>query len=317
VERILQRFDRLYLRTDRHLGGRLTVLVRTALAFDKDNGAVMSRSIAYYALFSLFPLLLILMTFASSVLASDEAQEIVLEAVDRLIPAAVGLVEQNIEQVQDAQGTIGILALVGILWSASGVFTALYRAVNRAWGNPKSELFWTEKLYGLGVVLVFGVLLVATTFYSTLVSVVRSWELAVFGWQPFADPSAGRLLGWLSALVPALISVVAFVILYRTMPRNEVRWRDVWLGGVIAGLFWEAARQLFAWYLANFARYSLIYGSVGAIIGVLLWAYLSAMIILLGAEFTAQHTRWRRAGRPIESRPPRKWIQEWSKWKTL
>lgn len=317
MERILQQFDRLYLRADRHLGGRLTVLVRTALAFDKDDGAVVSRSIAYYALFSLFPLFLVLTAFASLVLASEEAQEIVLEAVERLVPAAAELVEQNIGQVQKAQSTIGILALVGILWSASGVFTALYRAVNRAWGNPKSELFWTEKLYGLAVVLVFGLLLVATTLYSTLVSIVRSWQLAILGWQPFADPSAGRLLGWLSALIPALISVVAFVILYRTMPRNEVRWRDVWLGGVIAGLIWEAARQLFAWYLANFARYSIIYGSVGAIIGVLLWAYLSAMIVLLGAEFTAQHTQWRRAGRPIESRPPRRWIQEWSKWKNL
>jgi membrane protein len=109
--------------------------------------------------------------------------------------------------------------------------------------------------------------------------------------------------------------VIACTVLYRTMPRNEVRWRDVWLGGLLAGLVWEGARQLFAWYLASFARHSLVYGSVAAIIGVLLWAYLSAMILLAGAEFTAQHTQWRQAGRPIESRPPRQWIEEWSKWK--
>jgi len=84
-------------------------------------------------------------------------------------------------------------------------------------------------------------------------------------------------------------------------------------GGLLAGLTWEAARRLYTWYLANFARYSLIYGSVGAIIGFLLWAYLSAMILLLGAEFTAQLTAWRRAGRPIEAQPPSQWMNGWTK----
>jgi membrane protein len=65
--------------------------------------------------------------------------------------------------------------------------------------------------------------------------------------------------------------------------------------------------------LSNFARYSLIYGSVGAIIGFLLWSYLSAMILLIGAEFTAQHTAWRRAGRPVEPRPLGEWMGDWSK----
>ena len=81
----------------------------------------------------------------------------------------------------------------------------------------------------------------------------------------------------------------------------------------MAGLIWEAARRLYAWYLGSFASYSLIYGSVGAIIGFLLWSYLSAMIVLLGAEFTAQHTYWRRAGHPVESQPPSRWMEEWSK----
>ncbi len=296
---------------DRLVGGRLTVLVRAAVAFDQDDSAVMSRSIAFYALFSLFPLLLLVMTFASSVLASEAALEVVLEAVDNLMPFATELVAENIQQVLESRNTIEILAGIGLLWSASGVFTAMYRAVNRAWGNPKSDLFWAEKLYGLVVVMVAGLLIVTTTLYSTIVSIVRSWQVPFWGWQPFADPASGRWVGWLSALVPTLISIVTFIILYRTMPRNKIGWRDVWLGGLIAGLLWEAGRQLYAWYLANFARYSLVYGSVGVIIGFLLWAYLSAMIVLMGAEFTAQHTQWRRAGRPIESRPPHQWIEEW------
>lgn len=316
MERIVQRLETLYLFVDRRLGGLLTVLVRTIVAFDQHNSAVMSRSIAFYALFSLFPLLLLLMTLASSVLASEEAQEVVLDTVELYLPAATDFVAQNISQVLETRSTIGILALLGLIWSASGVFTAIYRAVNRAWGHPKSELFWTEKLYGLAVVLVVGLLLVGTTLFSTIVSVVRSWQIDILGWQPFADPDTAGLLDWSTGLVPLLISVVTFIILYRTIPRNRVTWRDVWLGGLMAGLTWEGVRRLFIWYLANFAGYSLIYGSVGAIIGFLLWAYLSAMITLLGAEFTAQHTHWRQADRPVESRPPRQWLEEWSKWKS-
>jgi YihY family inner membrane protein len=310
-----QWLDRFYLVFDQRLGGRLTLLVKTGLAFDQDDGAIVSRSIAFYALFSLFPLMLVLVSISSSVLVTGEARELVLNVVDEYIPSATSLIKDNIEEALQTRGTMGLIALIGLVWSASGVFSAIYRSVNRAWGNPKSQLFWSEKLFGLAVVLVVGLLLVATTLFGTIVGVFRSWRAALFGWQPFAEPGSGELWGLMSALVPALTSILAFMILYRTIPRNRIRWRDVWLGGLIAGLVWEAARHLYTWYLTNFASYNLIYGSVAAIIGFLLWAYLGAMIMLMGAEFTARYTEWRRAGRPIEGRPLSQWMNEWSKWK--
>lgn len=312
-----QGFNRLYLVVDRRLRGWPTLFLRTALAFDQDDGAVMSRSIAYYALFSIFPLLLVLMSVFGSVLDIDQATKVILELVARYLPSAVELVEQNLGQAFDVQSTIGILALLGLVWSATGVFTAMYRSVNRAWNNPKAELFWTEKLFGLAVVMVVGLVLLATTLYSTLADVLRNWQRSYVGSESLVGPRGQQLWDWLSLLIPPLVSAVTFIILYRTIPRNRVTWRDVWLGGLIAGLGWEAGRRLYTWYLSNFARYSLIYGSVGAIIGFLLWSYLSAMILLLGAEFTAQHTAWRRAGRPVESRPPGEWINGWSKKRSM
>jgi membrane protein len=212
-----------------------------------------------------------------------------------------------------ARGTVNIIATLSLLWSALGVFTAMYRAVNKAWGNPKSRLFWTEKLFGLAVVFVAGLILLGTTLLSTAASVLQSWDGTILGWQPVSNPEVVALWGKLSTFVPPVITVIAFIILYRVIPRNRVAWRDVWLGGLIAGLIWEAARQIYAWYLSNVATHSLIYGSVGVIIGFLLWAYLSAMILLIGAEFTAQHTAWRKADRPVESVPLSQWMNEWSK----
>lgn len=274
---------------------------------------MVSRSIAYYALFSLFPLLLAVLTLGSFFLGDERVQEDIMGWIDRYLPIVSNLVQANIQQALAARNTVGILALLGLLWSASGVFTAMYRAVNRAWDHPKSKLFWREKIYGLSVVFVVGFLLLTTTVLSTLVSVLQSWQGPISGWQPLADPRTAVLTGWVSTLVPILLSVFTFIVLYRTIPQSSVTWQDVWLGGLLAGLSWEGGRRLYAWYLANFSRYSLIYGSVGAIIGFLLWAYLSAMILLLGAEFTAQLTAWRRAGRPIESRPPSQWLGEGSR----
>jgi membrane protein len=313
MERIGKWIDQVYLGIDQRLKGWPTLLVRTGLAFDQDEGPVVSRSIAYYALFSLFPLLLVLISVASSVLAVEEAQQAVIELIERMLPATADLTTQNIEQVLAARGTVNVIATLGLLWSASGVFTAMYRAVNKAWGNPKSRLFLKEKLFGLAVVLIVGLILLGTTLLSTAASVLQRWDGTIFGWQPYANPEMAALWGNLSTFVPPVISVIMFIILYRTIPLNRVTWRDVWLGGLIAGLIWEAARQIYAWYLANVATHSLVYGSVGAIIGFLLWAYLSAMILLIGAEFTAQHTAWRKANRPVESAPLSQWMNEWSK----
>ena len=313
MERVGKWLDQVYLGIDQRLKGWPTLLVRTGLAFDQDEGAVVSRSIAYYALFSLFPLLLVLISVASSVLADEEALQTVIDLFERILPISADVARQSVEQALAARGTVNLIAGLGLLWSATGVFTAMYRAVNKAWGNPKSRLFLKEKLFGLAVVLIVGLILLGSTLLSTAASVLQKWDGTIFGWQPFSSPEMAALWSKLSTFVPPVVSVVTFIILYRIIPLNRVAWRDVWLGGGIAGLIWEAARQIYAWYLANVATYSLIYGSVGVIIGFLLWAYLSAMILLIGAEFTAQHTAWRKADRPVESAPLSQWMNEWSK----
>ncbi len=315
MEPLLRRLDRLYCSLDRRLGGWPTLLARAVLAFGRDDGSTMSASIAYYALFSSFPLLLLLIALGSIVLDISQAQRLALELVERYVPAATALAQSNMEQILRARSVVSAAALVGLAWSASGVFGAIYRAVNRAWGQWSPGSFWRRRLYALAMMLSVGLIFVATTVYSTAVSFVRGWRVPILGWQPFADAGVGRLVGWLSALVPALISVAILAVIYRTMPRARVSWRDVWPGALAAGLLWEAAKQLFTWYLGNFARYSLVYGSVGAVIAFVLWSYMSATILLLGAEFTAQYAQWRQAGRPLETRPLREWIEEGSRWK--
>jgi membrane protein len=305
-ERLKARLENLYARLDRRLGGWLSLLVRTALAFGQDDGPLAARSIAYYALFAVFPAILALIVVASAVLESEEVQESVIALVEQYAPIALDVVEVNIEQLLAMSKTVGLIALVGLLWSASGVVSALFQAVNRAWGVPNSRLVLSARLYGLAMIAVVGAFFLLALSIGPIVSLAQAW-------QPLAQPGTDRLVSGLSALAQALFSACAFILIYRTMPRARVGWRDVWLGGLIAGLIWEAGKQIFTWYVGNFANYSAIYGSVGAIIAFLLWCYLSGQILLLGAEFTAEYSRWRRAGRPIETRPLGEWIADWSR----
>lgn len=252
LERRQAPLERPYARLDRSLGGRLSLLVRTGLAFDRDDGPLMARSIAYYALFAVFPAILALIVVASAVLKPEEVQEWVISLVARYLPGALDVVDANLERLLDMQQAVGLIALVGLLWSASGVFSAIFRSVNRAWGVSKSRLVLKDRLYGLLTTLAVGIFFLLTLAVGPVVSLVRAWQVP--------------MMGWLSALVPALLSIGTFILMYRTMPRVPVQWRDVWLGGLIAGLLWQVGQQLFAWYLADLSAYNVIYGSVRAII---------------------------------------------------
>lgn len=312
METILQQLENSYLGLDRRLRGRVSLLVRTWLAFGRHDGAIMSTSIAYYGLFSLFPLILVLLSLAAPILVSPQALHQLVTIVESYIPTAAGLVEQNLMQLLKVQSTISILSLISLIWSAPGVFSTIFQGVNRAWGNPKPKLFLAQRLYSFGAMVVAGVFLLASVGVSALANVVQTWQIPVLGWEPFANSVVNRLLGLFLTVLPGLVSVAAFTLLYKTIPRTKVAWRDVWLGGLIAGVVWQALNEGFAWYLANFARYNVIYGSVGAVIAFLLWSYLSAMILLLGAEYTAESHRWRRAGSPLETRPLRQWLADYS-----
>jgi membrane protein len=302
TERLRAQLDRLFGRLDRRLGGALSLLLRTALSFDQDDGPLVARSIAYYTLFAVFPAILVLIVVLSTVLDTEEVQEAVMGLVAQYMPMAQDLVAANIEHLLAARDTMSLVALAGLIWSASGVTSALFRAVNRAWDIPKSKLVLSNRLFGLAMIVVVGAFFVLALSIGPAISLIRSWQVVELDWQPLARPGTERLVGWLSALVPALFSVAAFTLLYRTTPRVRVTWGDVWLGGLIAGLIWEVGKRIFAWYVGNIAEYNVVYGSVGAIIAFLLWSYLSAQLILLGAEFTVVYSRWRRAGRPLENR---------------
>ena len=280
------RLQQIYHKLDQHTGGLLRILHRTIVFYGQHDGAAQATTIAYRALFSVFPLVLLLLAVSSSLLVNVTEEQVVL-FVESFLPTAGDLVWNNVEAVQRTRGAVGILAALALLWSASSVFAATDRAVNRAWDVTVRRPFWRQQALALAIVIGIGLLFFLSTLTTTIYNLLSNIQLPWPGIEPFNNHLGQHLL---SLLGPVLIDYVTFFTIYRFLPVVRVRWQDILPGAMAAGTAWQIAKAGFNLYVRIFARYNLVYGSVTAIIVFLMFAYIAAVILVMGAEFTAAQT---------------------------
>ena len=286
VEETRERIVQIWVRLDNRSDGWLGVLERTYKGFLEHQGSANAAAIAYYTLFSLFPLTLLLISLGSFFLDSEQAQEAALAVVRVYMPTAVDLVRNNIRRVLELRGTVGAISVLAFVWSASGVFGGLSRAINRTWDVERPRPVWAERALALGMVLLVALLFFLSLFSTALFEVVGRLSSLVLG-EPVWINLSTRIL-------PYVLSFLLFSFLYRVLPYARVTWAEVLPGAVLASFAWEVAKHGFTVYLTRFSSYNLVYGSVAAVIALLLWSYISGVIILLGAELTVQYARRRR-----------------------
>ena len=291
LSRVRQRLVQMWERLDARSAGWLGVGERAYRGFVEHKGDINATAIAYYTLFSIFPLILGLISLGSFVLDSAEAQEAALALVAKYSPAVVELVEDNIQQVLTQRGTFGIIAALGFLWSATGVFGALSRAINAAWEVKRPRPVWAERALALGLVLLIALLFFLSLYSTVAFELVYRLSERLLGETPWP---AGSLLSLVTAILPFVFTVLFFPLIYRVLPHAPVTWADVLPPAILASLVWEVAKYGFAFYATRFAFYSLVYGSLSAVVIFLLWSYISGVIILLGAEFSVQYASRRR-----------------------
>jgi membrane protein len=293
------RLQQIYRRLDRLTGGLPHIVQRTIEAYGQDNGPALAASIAYRALFSFFPLALLLLALSSNLVNSTEAQQQVVAFVESFLPTAGDLVRNNVTAVLARRGAVGTLAALGLIWSASSVFSAIDRAINRAWDTSVRRSFWQQQALALTIVLGIGLLFFLSTLTTTLYNLLRHVRLPGLGVEPFNN-HLGQLV--LPLIGPTLVDYAVFFALYRFLPVVRVRWQEVLPGALVAGTAWQLAKAGFNLYLRNFARYSLIYGSLTAIIVFLTFTYIAAVILVMGAELTATWAHFRRERRQTNVR---------------
>lgn len=260
-------------------------LRRTITSFDEARAAQASASIAYYAFFSLFPLLLVLISAGSFFFDNEQAVQVVIDFISQALPISVSLLEQNIVRVLEMRTSIGVIGLVSLVWSATGVFSALAFNIDLAWEKARRRNFIQKRLVGLAMLAVMAFLyllfLIITIVGKSLPAVLGSF----WGIMILESGTIIRAFNFLSAW--AVIFVIYFS-LYRWAPLVRVSWKPAAIAAAVATILWQAVLTAFSWFIrTGISTYELVYGALGTIVALLLIIYLYAWIALFGAHLCA------------------------------
>ena len=268
------------------------------------NASSLGAALAFYTLFSIAPILVIAMAVAGSVFGPNVAETQVLDQMRGLLGDAGAKAVQSLLASAHQSGLKGIAAAIGVvtlLIGATSVFGELQKTLDYIWKSPeKSSVAWwrilRSRILSVGLILGVGFLLMVSLVVSAALSALGAW------FQTF-------LVQW-SVILPALdlvlslgLATVLFAMIYKFVPREDIAWGDVWIGGLVTACLFTVGKQLIGLYLGR-SSLSSAYGAAGSVMVLLLWIYYSAQIFLLGAEFThvftyALGSRSQRRARPV------------------
>jgi membrane protein len=281
----LEKLEPVYSVFNRASGGRLEVVRSAIKSFSDCRAAEAAAGIAFFGLFSLFPFLLFLIAGASYILEREYAKQQLLFYIQTIIPISRDVIASNIDRVLEQRPTFGLIALLGLLWSSSGVFNSLAVNINRAWSEAHVRSFLHSRLIALGMVAVLVLLLVLSALTSAVLNLVAEARLPVFGNVLLYESLPWKIF---STLIPLLLRLLLFWGVYLWVPAAWVRPRAAFWGALVAAVFWELITDGFTFYLSSgLAQFDRIYGSLGALIALMLWIYLSSAIALFGGHLTA------------------------------
>ena len=272
---------------------RLTLLAmwRGVTGIYNSEDLTFASSIAYYALLSLFPFFMLLLSFLGGLTDSETDRSHILGFVLRYFPQQFEFVTKQLDAFQANKVQLGVAGSVLMVWAAMGVFGAVTSAINHAWGVEKQPNYFKHKLISFVMLLAAGVLLMAgLLLYSAMNVVEAQWFAVVLSRAPGLDVLQTFAVRSGSTLLFILIVGMVFYF----VPNAKVRFRDVWVGAVVTGLLWRAGLAGFSWYVRDMTRFNVIHGQIAAVVVFLLWVYMSAVILLYGAEMTAAYARLRR-----------------------
>ena len=259
------------------------MLLRTTKNFALNEGSHMAAGVAYYAIFSLFPLMLATITITEYFIHSADLQEDVVLFIDRQLPGQDHeFVRDHLADLESARSALGALAGISLLWAGRAVFGAVRRVVNRAWKVVEPPHFLMDQLAqiaaSVGAVLLFISAAVAGSVGRAVASETALLPVEI-PWGLFFN------------ILPFLVSIGLFVLVYRMIPDAEVRWRDALPPGIIAAVALEITKLLFSFYLSNLSRLDLVYGSIATVVVTMLFLYVVSVILVWCAELSSEIRR--------------------------
>jgi membrane protein len=258
----------------------------TVAEWVKHNASSLGAALAFYTLFSIAPILVIAMAVAGAIFGPHVAESHVLDQMRGLLGEAGAAAMQSLLSSAHQSGLKGFAAAVGVvtlLVGATSVFGELQNTLDYIWKSPQKDgvAWWRilrSRILSIGLILGVGFLLMVSLLFSAALAALGAW-LGTF------------MVRW-SMVLPALdlvlslgLITVLFATIYKYVPREEIAWGDVWIGGLVTACLFSVGKLLIGLYLGR-SSLSSAYGAAGSVMVLLLWIYYSAQIFLLGAEFT-------------------------------
>lgn len=253
----------------------LWIFSRAYKKFNTDRCPLLASALVHATTFSLFPLILGLLSLSLYILGSSEGIiDRIMPIINQAFPAGIDEIIKNITALKQTSIAVAIIGFVGFMWASASIFRALESTLNVIWKVKKDRPFLRKSLITIGStsVVLFGLL--------------GSFLLTIWGRTVGASGMAAFL-----PEISFVVSIFLFGLIYKFFPNRPVRWKEAFFGALFTGVFWELAKYLFSIYIVRVVDYSKIYGSLSAIVILFLWLYYTAYIFLFGAELSYVYAR--------------------------
>lgn len=247
--------------------------------FSKDNGPQWAAALSYYALMSVFPLMLAALSIAAMFVEVDWAVSQALRLTGSFLPSGQDQIRSTVEGVFAARGPGTIISTLLLIWSGSQIFGVARQALNIAFDADEHLSFVKRALFQLAMALTLGLLLLAALVSSSVIGL--GWRLLGLGEELAFVRSA------LQYVIQGGLLLLVFFLAYRYVPQQKVHSRSAWTGAIFATVAFLIVRPAFGFYVTRFGNYGLVYGALATLIILVLWAYLSAAIFLLGGQLAS------------------------------
>ena len=276
------------------------VLGKALRKFLQEDSLTISASIAYHTLLGIFPLLLLLLEVCGIYIRHFELAGRLAIVLERYLPVRTEFIMQNLVAISKASGGIGLLSILLMLWSSSGVFMPLEGALNRAWEVTQGRPWWRSRLLAVEMAVIVGCLIFISAAVVALEIYFRNWLGGLLA------PSLHPLVVFIYHLMTATSSfggaLLAFLILFQRLPHRAMRLRQAFPGALLTALMWQLARGVFG-LLLPFFNYRQVYGSIGVVVALMTWAYIASAVILFGAQVSNALYRTLNPSAPVPSTP--------------
>ena len=279
-----------------------TLLRKSAAAWNTDDASSMGAALAFYTLFSIAPLVVMVIAGASLIFGPDAAQEHILGQLRTLTGSAGAQAVTDLLKSANSPAKSALTAVVGtviLLLGATTVFTELHGNLNRIWRSPtapKASGIWhllRTRILSFGMILGIQFLLIVSLVVSAALAAAGAWWGARFAGWPLVNQG-------LNFIMSLAIYTVVFAMIYKYLPRAHITWHDVWIGAAVTAVLFEIGKQLIG--LVGMTSITSAFGAAGSLVVLLIWVYYSAQVFLLGAEFTRVYAY--REGSRADEEPP-------------